>query len=42
MEDKLKQIEQHIDWCIGVGLLPRNYKKTAEYKELLRQMRDDE
>lgn len=39
---KLNQIKAHIEWCIRVGLLPRNYKKTAEYKELLRQLRDDE
>lgn len=38
---KLEQIKQHIDWCIRVGLLPRNYKKTAEYKELIKQFRDE-
>ena len=34
--NKLEQIKAHIDWCIKMGVLPRNYKKTAEYKELIK------
>ena len=40
--NKLEQIKQHVDWCIRVGLLPWNYKKTADYKELIKQMKDEQ
>lgn len=33
MNEKLKQIEQHIDWCIRVGILPYNYRDAEEYKD---------
>ena len=39
---KLEQIKTHIEWCIRVGLLPRNYKKTAEYKQLIKELKDGE
>lgn len=42
MEEKLKQIEQHITWCIKVGLLPRNYKKTADYKQIIKSFKNGE
>lgn len=38
--NKLEQVKAHIEWCIRVGLLPRYYKKTTEYKELIKEMKN--
>lgn len=44
MDEKLKQIEQHINWCIRVGILPANYREEYEdeYKEIIKQLLYDE
>lgn len=39
MDEKLKQIEQHITLCIRIGVLPSDYRQTEEYKELIRRMK---
>ena len=38
--NKVEQIKAQIEWCIRVGLLPCNYKKTDEYKNIIKELGD--
>lgn len=40
MKEILKQIEEHIDRCIEMGVLPQNYRETEEYNNLKKELRD--
>ena len=40
-EDVARQIQAHIDWAIRVGVLPRNYRDTYEYKVLAKNFTRD-
>lgn len=35
---KKEQIKSQIDWAIKVGILPLDYKKTAEYKRIMEEL----
>lgn len=37
MEEKLKQIEEALEWCYG-----SDYKETDEYKEIVKQLKDEQ
>lgn len=38
MKEVLKQIEEHIDKCIAMGVLPRNYRESEDYKKIVREI----
>ena len=36
-----KQIEEHIDWCIAVGILPWDYRESTDYSTLIGGLGDE-